>query len=128
MKLQRLLYVEDEADIREIAAIALQELGGFELTLCKQGEDAAELALQTRPQLILLDVMMPRMDGIATFQALRQEPELAAIPVIFLTAKAQKREMAELLELGALGVIPKPFEPLSLADQVRTLWGQHGSD
>lgn len=128
MELRRLLYVEDEPDIREVAAIALRDLGGFEISLCARGEDAAGEARRFHPQLILLDVMMPSMDGVDTFNALRAQPDLADIPVVFLTAKAQAREVAELMALGAMGVIAKPFEASTLADEVRQLWVQHAAE
>lgn len=126
MGLRRILYVEDEADIREIASIALRDLGGFEVALCAQGADTFAQARRFEPQLILLDVMMPRDDGITIFQALQRQPDLQRIPVIFLTAKAQHREIAALIELGALAVIAKPFDPMTLADQIRRLWADHG--
>ena len=128
MELHRLLYVEDEPDIREVAAIALQDLGGFEVSLCARGEEAVGEARRFHPQLILLDVMMPSMDGIATFNALQAQSDLADIPVVFLTAKAQAREVADLMALGAMGVIAKPFEASTLADEVRQLWVQHATE
>lgn len=126
MDLRRLLYVEDEPDIREVAAIALQDVGGFELALCDRGEEAVATARSFLPQLILLDVMMPTMDGVATLRTLRDAPDLRDIPVVFLTAKAQKQEVASLMALGAIGVIAKPFEPMTLADEVRRLWDRYG--
>lgn len=128
MALQRVLYTEDEADIREVAAISLEDVGGLDVRLCPRGEDTLAAALEFAPQLILLDVMMPTQDGIATFRLLKEHPLLAEIPVIFLTAKAQKREIANLMETGAIGVIAKPFDPLTLADEVRRLWKDYGGD
>lgn len=128
MGLHRILYVEDEADIQEIATIALRDVGGFEVSLCERAEDVIVQARLFQPHLILLDVMMPRVDGVTTFQLLQQHTDLRQIPVIFLTAKAQRREIAGLMELGAMGVIAKPFDPMTLAEQVRQLWVDHGQE
>ena len=120
--LKTILYVEDEPDIRTIAQMALESLGGFKVELCGSGEEAVDRAPNFAPELILLDVMMPGMDGPATFRALRALPGTAETPVIFMTAKTQTHEVAALIELGAIGVIPKPFDPIALADQINALW------
>jgi CheY-like chemotaxis protein len=120
--LQRVLYAEDEPDIREIAGIALELVGGLTLCSCASGRAALAEAERFRPDLILLDVMMPEMDGPATLAALRRIPALATTPVIFMTAKAQASEVARYRALGALDVIAKPFQPLLLADQLRAIW------
>ena len=121
MKEIRLLYVEDEADIREVASFAL-EGEGFELLLCASGSEALEQAEAFRPDLILLDVMMPGMDGQTTFRHLREIVALQHVPAIFLTAKVQSQQVDELMRLGAVEVIAKPFDPLGLAAQIRTIW------
>ena len=121
-KLQRILYVEDEADIRTVARLALEAVGGFTVELAASGDEALLRAKEFRPDLLLLDVMMPGMDGQATLGALRALPETAAVPAIFMTARAQPAEVAALKAQGALGVITKPFDPMRLADQVRHLW------
>jgi CheY-like chemotaxis protein len=118
------MYVDDEPDIRAIAELALQVLGGFQVTLCSSGREALKRAAETPPDLILLDVMMPDMDGPATLRAMGQVPVLADVPVVFVTAKAQPAEVARLRELGAVNVIAKPFDPMTLPDQVREAWQQ----
>jgi two-component system, OmpR family, response regulator len=122
--LQRVLYVEDEPDIQAVAKIALEMLGGFTVKICSSGQDALNEAVAFAPDMILLDVMMPGMDGPSTLQALRQLPELAQVPVAFMTAKVQPAEVAHYKALGALNVIAKPFDPMTLAQQVRSIWEQ----
>jgi CheY-like chemotaxis protein len=119
---ERILYVDDEPDIRAIAKVALEVVGGFEVLFCASGREAIDQAPKFAPDLIILDVMMPEMDGPSTFAALRRLTATAATPVIFVTAKVQKREIAQYLALGAVGVIHKPFDPMTLADDVRKLW------
>jgi CheY-like chemotaxis protein len=121
---QRILYIEDEPDIRTVAMIALEAVGGFTVRACGSGAQAIEQASAFAPDLILLDVMMPGMDGPATLQALRSLPGMASVPVIFMTAKVQPHEIAQFRALGALDVIGKPFDPMRLADEVRTLWSR----
>ncbi|HVK56005.1 MAG TPA: response regulator [Burkholderiales bacterium] len=120
--LQRLLYVEDEPDIRAIARIALETVGGFEIKMCSSGQEAIDSAPAFIPDLILLDVMMPGLDGPSTLKALRALPEIKEIPVIFMTAKVQAHETAHYRELGAVGVISKPFDPMMLAENIRSIW------
>ena len=125
--LNKILYVEDEADIRTIAQLALEAVGGFTLEVCSNGDDAVQAGPVFHPDLILLDVMMPGMDGPGTLAALRQHPSLQNTPVIFMTAKVQPKEIQGYKELGALDVIAKPFDPMTLAEQVRTIWARtHG--
>ena len=113
----KLLYVEDEADIREIAEFALED-EGFEIEFCESGEEALQKAVDFQPDVILLDVMMPGMDGPTTLLNLRKIPGLENTPIIFLTAKVQANEIESFLQLGAIDVIPKPFDPMALADQI----------
>ena len=120
--LSRILYVEDDDDIREIAQLALEIVGGFNVLLCASGEQALRQASAFAPQLILLDVMMPGMDGPSTLLALRQHSQLAHIPIAFMTAKIQPHEIAAYKALGALDVIAKPFDPITLPEQVRAIW------
>ena len=120
--LQRVLCVEDEADIRTVVQIALQDLGGMQLRVCSSGAEALAAAPEFAPELILLDVMMPGMDGPATLAALRASPDHATTPVVFMTAKVQTHEIARYRQLGALDVIMKPFDPMSLADTLRGIW------
>ncbi len=123
-QLQRLTYVEDEPDIRSITEFALRELGGFELDVCANGPEAIARTPDFNPDLIILDVMMPGMDGIETYRRLRAIPELATTPIVFMTAKAMKHETDRYLALGAVDVIAKPFDPIALPDRVREIWLQ----
>lgn len=120
--LRRILCVDDEADIRRVAALALEAIGGFTVLTCESGRDAVEVAPGFAPDLLLLDMNMPDMDGPATLAALRSVDGLADTPVVFLTAEARTGEVERLEALGALGVIAKPFDPMTLPDQVRRLW------
>lgn len=121
-KLERILLVDDEADIRQVARLALEALGGFQITECSSGLTAPEAALAHEPQLILMDVMMPGRDGPETLKVLRTTPGLPDIPVVFMTAKVQPQEIAAFRALGALDVIAKPFDPMTLAQTVRRIW------
>jgi len=121
MTLRKILLVDDEADIRLIAEISLSNLGGWEVLQAGSGLEALELASRERPDLILLDVMMPGMDGMTTLQKLREQEHGAATPVIFMTAKVQKAEIDRLLALGVRGLIPKPFDPMTLPEEIRAI-------
>jgi len=123
-QLEHVLYVEDDPDIRAVAQMALEIVGGLNLRACCSGLEALQAAGDFRPDLLLLDVMMPGMDGPTTLAGLRQLACTAATPVIFMTAKVQASEVAYYRSLGALGVIAKPFDPMALAEQVRQLWAQ----
>ncbi len=122
--LQNILYVEDEPDIQAVAQIALEMVGGFTLKICSSGQEALEAVQTFTPDLILLDVMMPGMDGPTTMLELRKQPQLTHTPMVFMTAKVQPGEVSEYLALGASGVIAKPFDPMKLAAEVRTIWEQ----
>jgi CheY-like chemotaxis protein len=123
--LEKVLYVEDEADIRSIAEIALGGLGGLQVRTCSNGYDAPAAVRDFAPDLVLLDVMMPGMDGVATLAALRADPGLPPVPVAFMTARTLPAEVEHYVRLGAIGVISKPFDPVKLADEVRALWQKH---
>ncbi|WP_395945794.1 response regulator [Brevundimonas sp.] len=117
-----LLHVDDEPDIREVAAIALQLDPDINLVSAPSGQDALDrLAAGMRPDVILLDVMMPSLDGPGVLARLKQAPSTSDIPVIFMTARAQSNEVDRLRALGAIGVIIKPFDPMTLSGQVRDL-------
>lgn len=120
--LQRLMYVEDEADIRTVAKLALEAIGGFTVMTCASGEEALEKVEAFAPDIILLDVMMPGMDGPSLLRELRARPTLTKTPVAFMTAKVQPAEIEHFKSLGARDVIAKPFDPMTLADQVRAIW------
>lgn len=122
MALNRILYVEDEPDIQAVARLALEAVGGFTVEVCSSGEEALGKAQQFAPDLILLDVMMPGMDGPTTMQALRKLPALETTPVVFMTAKVQPQEVAQYKDLGAIDVVAKPFDPMTLADSIRAIW------
>ncbi len=115
----RILHVDDEFDIREVVELSLGLYPDFVMKSCGSGKDALAVAAEWQPNLILLDVMMPVMDGPATLAQLRGDAKTAAIPVIFMTARAQAREVDRFRSLGAIGVIPKPFDPMTLAASVR---------
>lgn len=121
-ELNKIMAVEDEPDIRLVLEVALRDVAGFDLQVCSSGAQALDTAPAFQPDLILLDVMMPEMDGPETLGELRRLPETAETPVIFLTAKVQPQEVKRFLELGARGVISKPFDPMTLADEVRQVW------
>jgi two-component system, OmpR family, response regulator len=120
--LKTILYVEDEVDIRTIAKIALEAVGGFTVHACASGKDALDAAPAAGADLILLDVMMPGLDGPSTLSALRAVPATAATPVIFMTAKVQPAEIAQYKSLGALDVIAKPFDPMRISAEIRRIW------
>lgn len=122
MTLRRIMLVEDDPDIQIVARLALADLAGFELEVCGSGREALERAPGFAPDLILLDVMMPELDGPSTLRELRRDRSLQATPVIFMTAKAQPDEVAEYRSLGALDVIVKPFDPMALGDEIRRIW------
>ncbi|MEN0039547.1 MAG: response regulator [Cellvibrio sp.] len=123
-ELTRILYVEDDPDIQAIAVMVLETINGFTLEACSCGGDALEKAVAFNPDLVLLDVMMPGMDGPETLKCLRNFPELANTPVVFMTAKVQPQEVEGYLNLGAVGVIAKPFDPMTLAQQLRDIWAK----
>ena len=117
----KLLHVDDEPDIREVAAMALEMDGSMEVRQAPSGPAALELLAGWTPDVILLDVMMPEMDGPATLAEIRRQAALAATPVIFMTARAQAQDKARLMGLGGAGVITKPFDPMTLAQDVRSI-------
>jgi CheY-like chemotaxis protein len=116
----RVLHVDDEPDIREVVEISLGFDPAFVTRGCSSGGEALAVALEWRPDIILLDVMMPVMDGPAMLLRLRENARTATIPVVFMTARAQTRELDRFRALGAIGVIPKPFNPMTLAASVRS--------
>jgi two-component system OmpR family response regulator len=120
--LQSLMYVDDDDDIREIVELALGLDGSMRVNSSSGGEQAlAEMRAQL-PDLVVLDVMMPGMDGPSILRRMRADPQLQHIPVIFMTAKANSQEAASFSDLSAIGVIAKPFDPMALGAQVRALW------
>ena len=127
-QLVRILYVEDEPDIQAVARIALESVGGFELEVCSSGPEALLKVAGFNPDLLLLDVMMPEMDGVSTLREIRKLPTYAQTPAMFMTAKVQPQEVEQLLKQGAIDVIPKPFDPMTLAENIKSLWHKHWAD
>lgn len=118
---RRVLVVDDEPDIREIAQVSLELTEGWEVLTATCGAEALQRAAEEQPEAILLDVMMPDMDGPTTFRHLREQPSTAGIPVVLLTAKVQAADRRQFSDLGVAGVISKPFDPLTLAQEVRRI-------
>jgi two-component system OmpR family response regulator len=119
--LRRILFVEDDPDIQVVATMALESLGGFTVLACGSGTEALSRFDEFAPELVLLDVMMPGMDGPATLAALRRLPSGGA-PVVFMTARVQAHEIADYRRMGAVDVIAKPFDPMTLAATVQAIW------
>ena len=120
---KRVLIVDDETGIRKITEISLKAIAGWQVFEAASGQEGLAIAQTEQPDVILLDVMMPGMDGITTFQQLQANPTTQAIPLIFLTAKAQVSEQREFAELPITGVITKPFKALDLVQKMRSLLG-----
>ena len=123
----RVLLVEDDPDIRAIACFALRSVGGLSVEACASGSEAIAKAKHFLPELVLLDVMMPEMDGPETLRALRGLPQAAAIPIVFMTARVQPHEIEEYRRAGACDVILKPFEASQLPELLQEIWSRiHG--
>ena len=120
--LLRVLCVEDDDDIRRILRLSLEKIGRMSVELVADPTRAIDSMIASRPQLVMLDWMMPGIDGPALFRKMRENPDTRAMPVVFITAKASQRELAELRALGAAGAISKPFAPKDLPDQLRAIW------
>lgn len=123
-ELQKIMMVEDDLDIQTVAQLALETVGGFEVKICSSGQEALSEVSEFAPHLILLDVMMPEMDGPTTLKRLRETDIAKKIPVIFMTAKAQAHEVEHYKNLGALDVITKPFDPMTLSNQIKEIWAK----
>ena len=121
--LNRILVVDDEPDILAVTRMTLRARGDFEVEVCACGQDALELAPRFAPDLILLDVMMPGIDGPMTLKALQEDPRTSSTPVVFMTAKVMPQETARYLSLGAVAVIAKPFDQRTLVDEIEVIWG-----
>lgn len=124
-ELRRILHIEDDPSIQAVARLALEAVGGFQVLTCSSGAEALEQVEDFAPDLILLDVMMPGMDGMQTLERLRERIDIRQIPVAFMTAKAHPAEIAHYRSLGASDVLIKPFDPMQLAGEVRRVWEQH---
>lgn len=117
----KVLILDDEPDIRFLVTLGLTRFGSMQVSEAADGDEAVALAVENPPDVILLDVLMPGIDGPGVLARLRAEPAVASVPVIFLTANPTESDVAHLLRLGARGVIPKPFDPVTLGDQIRSL-------
>lgn len=118
-----ILIVDDEEDIRTVAALSLEAIEGWTVHLATSGADGIRRAIELRPEAILLDVMMPEMDGPTTFRRLQEEPRTRAIPVLLLTAKVQGADQRRFADLGVVAVLSKPFDPLTLGSQISSALG-----
>lgn len=125
-ELKKILHVDDDADIRAIAHLSLGHIGGFEVSQCSSGVEALAVASSFKPQLFLLDVMMPGMSGEALWQELSNDPELTETSVIFMTAKVERQYVDHLISIGALAVIEKPFDAMELPNEIRKIWETQG--
>ncbi len=123
-ELKKILHIEDEEDIREIAKMVLELMGGFEVRQAACGTDALEIVEEFAPDLLLVDVQMPGMTGPETLKAIRALPGLETIPAIFMTAKLVGSEAEAMMQPADLGVIGKPFDPNTLPEEIRALWGK----
>jgi two-component system OmpR family response regulator len=123
-ELKRILCIDDEEDILQVAKLSLERVGGFEVSVCNASLRSEEEVRRCRPDLVLLDVMMPEMDGPTTYARLKAAGALEGIPVVFMTAKVQPAEVQHYLDLGAIGVVSKPFDPMTLPQQLKSLWKQ----
>ncbi len=121
MKIERVLVVDDDEDIRAVTELSIRRIGHWDVLLAASGEEALVLARDQHPDVILLDTMMPVLDGPSTLAKLRAEPATAGIPVIFLTAQARPRDVEGYLALGAAGVIGKPFDATTLPGEIRRI-------
>lgn len=121
MKLKRVLLAEDDRDIQVVACMALKMGGVEEVFVANDGEECLSLVQKARPDLILLDVMMPKLDGYATCELLKQDPEANQIPVIFLTAKTQNADVKKGLAVGGIGYLTKPFDPITLCQRIMSI-------
>ncbi|MBY0359610.1 MAG: response regulator [Candidatus Obscuribacterales bacterium] len=119
----KVLIIDDEEDIRSIAAMSLGILGGMEVVEAESGEDGIAKAAETQPDAILLDMMMPVLDGPGTLVKLKENPQTKEIPVIFLTARSMNAELEKLKSMGATGFLAKPFDPTALSSQIKRIIG-----
>jgi CheY-like chemotaxis protein len=122
----RILIIDDDADIREVTALSLETVAGWEVLRARSGAEGIQRASLEQPDAILLDVMMPDIDGPTTYQILKQNGHTAHIPVLLLTAKVQASELRKLDDLGVVAILAKPFDPLTLPEKISNLLGWSG--
>lgn len=125
--LKSILYVEDDLHVRTTAKLVMEVIGKFEVRDCSSGREALHAARDFQPDLIVLDVMMPEIDGLLTLEMLRRMPHLADTPAMFVTGHTSDEDMARYLDAGAIGVIPKPVLPMRLTGQLHAMWDQHAA-
>ena len=123
MSTKRILIVDDESDIREVAQMSLETVSGWQVYTAQSGEEGITKAEQNKPDVILLDAMMPIMDGPTTYRKLQSDPSTSQIPVIMFTAKVQSADKQKFADLGVKGVIAKPFDPMHLGNQIAQILG-----
>lgn len=122
--LNKILFVDDDPDICSVVEIALATIANYDLVVCKNGHEAIEKSKSLLPDLLLLDIMMPEIDGLTLCDHLREQEGYQNIPVIFVTAKVHSRAINNYKEKGAIGVISKPFDPIQLGKMIDSLWDQ----
>ena len=122
--LQRICYVEDDEDIQRIVRMSLERVGKMTVEIVTDPLQAIGVMTAFKPDLVMLDWMMPGMDGPTLFRKMKEDPQVCGLPVVFITAKAQSRDMAELMALGAAGTISKPFSPKDLPNELRAIWAK----
>jgi two-component system, OmpR family, response regulator len=120
--LQRICYVEDDEDIQRIVRMSLERVGKMTVEVVTDSMKAIDAMVAFKPDLVMLDWMMPGMDGPTLFRKMKTDPQVSSLPVVFITAKAAQRDIDELIGLGAAGVLSKPFSPKDLPDQLRGIW------
>ncbi len=123
--MKRILCIDDDPDILAIAKVSLEAQGRYEVTLCTDSRQAVKTAREAKPNLILLDMMMPEMDGISVIKALQLDRATRDIPVMFMTAKTKDSDISIYMDMGATGVIAKPFDAVDLPQQVDLMFGYH---
>lgn len=121
-ELKKILYAEDEPDVQTIVELTIKSMSNYEIKICENGRKLLECVEEYNPDLILLDVMMPEMDGITTFKKLKDSQSTKDIPVVFVTAKAQVHEVGKFKEMGSWGVITKPFKVMNLCNDIQEIW------
>lgn len=124
-ELKSILYVEDDLHVRTTAKLVMEVIGKFDVRECGSGREALLAARDFQPDLILLDVLMPELDGVNTLAMLRRMPHLAEVPALFVTGLTSDADIARYMEAGAIGVIPKPVMPMRLSGQLQSLWSRH---
>ena len=123
--LKRVLYAEDEPDVQTVVELTVLSMSNYDIKICNNGKELVDCVEDYSPDLIMLDVMMPLMDGPTTFKALQENSFTKNIPVIFMTAMAQTHEVEKFKSYGAIGIITKPFDPVSLCSEIQKIWEEN---